>query len=212
MTIHLSELSRTTGVPVPSIKYYLRERLLPSGVPTGRTRARYDESHVRRLRLIRALREVGDLPIEAIRRVTAALDDPDLSLHQVLGVAHHALAPPPPPEDPPELVEVEALLGRLGWRVSAGAPAKRGLAAALASLRSIGDDVDAGIFLRHAEAVGPLAELEIASLPVDEGPDRAVERAVVGTVVFDAALRALRLLAQEHHSATRLGPQAEDAT
>src|SRR6266545_4189804 len=50
----ISELSRRTDVPVATIKYYLREGLLPPGEAAGATRAVYDDSHERRLRLIRA--------------------------------------------------------------------------------------------------------------------------------------------------------------
>lgn len=38
----------------------------------------------------------------------------------------------------------------------------------------------------------------------------AIESLVVGTVVFEAVLVALRRLAQEHHSARRLSPRARD--
>ena len=53
----MSELSSRSGLPVPTIKYYLREQLLHAGEAVGATRARYDDSHVRRLRLVRALTE-----------------------------------------------------------------------------------------------------------------------------------------------------------
>ena len=33
--MRIAELSQTTGVPVPTIKYYLREGLLPSGELTS---------------------------------------------------------------------------------------------------------------------------------------------------------------------------------
>ncbi len=37
----MAELSRRSGVPVATVKYYLREGLLPSGVTTSATRAEY---------------------------------------------------------------------------------------------------------------------------------------------------------------------------
>ncbi|MGH9125433.1 MAG: hypothetical protein ACRDZ8_12015 [Acidimicrobiales bacterium] len=42
-------------------------------------------------------------------------------------------------------------------------------------------------------------------LPSGDDRDRTVEEAVVGTVVFEAALTALRRLAEAHHSALRFG-------
>ena len=70
----ISELSRTTGTPIPTIKYYIREGLLARGTPTATNQADYDESHVQRLRLIRVLREVADLSVATLTQVVAALD------------------------------------------------------------------------------------------------------------------------------------------
>ncbi len=53
--MRISELSRTTGVPIATIKFYLREHLLPEGTRTSATQAQYGEEHVSRLRLVRAL-------------------------------------------------------------------------------------------------------------------------------------------------------------
>ena len=47
--MRIAELSRRSGVSVPTIKYYLREGLLAAGERTGPNQARYDEAHLRRL-------------------------------------------------------------------------------------------------------------------------------------------------------------------
>ena len=60
--MELRELSARSGVPVPTIKYYLREGLLTSGTDRPGTRADYDVAHLRRLGLIRLLVEVHRLP------------------------------------------------------------------------------------------------------------------------------------------------------
>lgn len=203
IAIRISELGRTTGVPVPTIKYYLREGLLPAGAATAPNQAEYSETHVQRLRLVRVLREVGGLGIEAIRNIVAALEDPSRSRHQVLGVAHRALSPFGPGEPTDALDEVDGLLRRLGWQIAPSAPDRHGLAQALTSLRELGYEVDADVFLPYAQAVEPLAAQEVGGLPDDA--QAAVEHAVVGTVVYGAALTALRRLAQEHHSAQRRG-------
>jgi len=65
-SVLMAELSRSSGVPVATIKYYLREGLLPPGEATSATRAEYDETHLRRLQLIRALVEIGEVPVAAI--------------------------------------------------------------------------------------------------------------------------------------------------
>src|SRR5262249_31390262 len=87
----MAELSKRSGVPVATIKYYLREGLLPPGEATSATRADYGEHHLRRLRLIRALLEVGEVPLAGIGRILAAVDDESVSLHEVLGAVQYAL-------------------------------------------------------------------------------------------------------------------------
>ena len=91
--MRIGELSRRTGVPVPTIKYYVREGLLPAGQLTSPNQASYDDAHERRLRLIRALLDVGGLKVAAIAEVLAAVDDPGRSVHKVLGVATDRIVP-----------------------------------------------------------------------------------------------------------------------
>ena len=80
--MRVSELSQATGVPVPTIKYYLREGLLPRGeTTTSPNQASYGDEHVARLRLIRSLLDVGGLSVATVRDVLAAVDDPGTSLH-----------------------------------------------------------------------------------------------------------------------------------
>ncbi|MFC7478903.1 MerR family transcriptional regulator [Luedemannella flava] len=98
--MRIAELSRRSATSIPSIKYYLREGLIPGGRTTGRNQADYDEAHVRRLRLIRALVDVGGLSIAAVRDVLAAVDNPDLPGHDLLGIAHHAVSPHLPDATP----------------------------------------------------------------------------------------------------------------
>ncbi|MGW4454701.1 MerR family transcriptional regulator [Streptomyces albidoflavus] len=81
----IGELSRRTGTPVRTIRFYSDEGLLP---PTGRTPSGhrlYDEEAAERLALVRTLRELGiDLP--AVRRIV----DRELTLPEV--AAAHAQA------------------------------------------------------------------------------------------------------------------------
>jgi DNA-binding transcriptional MerR regulator len=206
--VRISELSRASGVPLPTLKFYLREGLLPAGSRTAPNQADYDDRHLHRLRLIRALTDVGRLPLASVREVVRAVEDERTPLHELLGIAQYALDPTVPtressPDEAGARAEVDAFIDQLGWRVSADAPARHALATALLTLRRMGWDVGPEVFERHAEAADRLAAAEVASL--DEGASRAesVQASVVGTVVFEAALVALRRLAQEHHSALR---------
>ncbi|GFN02698.1 hypothetical protein Smic_12540 [Streptomyces microflavus] len=85
--MRIGELSRRSGVPVPTIKFYVRERLLPAGELTSPNQADYGPDHERRLRLIRVLLEVGGLSLAAIAEVLEAADDPEQPVIRVLGRA-----------------------------------------------------------------------------------------------------------------------------
>ena len=206
--MRISELSRASGVPLPTIKYYLREGLLPPGTPTAPNQADYGEAHLHRLRLVRALMEVGGLGVAAVRAVLDAVADQRLPTGAVVAVAHRALGPPPGAgpvgEDAVRArAEVDRFVAELGWRVAPDAPARRALADALLALWRLGRDVDAEVFRRYAKVADKLAAYELATIPAAAPRAQAVEQAVVGTVVFEAALTALRRLAQAHHAAAR---------
>ena len=72
--MRMAELTRVSGVPTATIKFYMREGLLQAGERTAPNQATYGETHLRRLRLIRALREVGGLRIETIRRIIQSME------------------------------------------------------------------------------------------------------------------------------------------
>jgi DNA-binding transcriptional MerR regulator len=208
LRVRLSELSLETGLPVPTIKYYLREGLLAPGDASNSGPAEYGESHVRRARLIRALAQVGDLPLSTIASILDAIDDDSVPLHEALGVAHYALAQrgarnAGSPELAQARIEVDAFLADLGWAINADAPDRDELASALETLRCLGWRVGPQVFTRYAQAADKVAKWELSQNPGGSDRERAAENAVVGTVVFEAVLTALRRLAQEHHSAAR---------
>ena len=205
----IAELSRSSGVSIATIKYYLREGLLPPGRTGAPNQAEYTTAHLHRLTLIRTLVEVGRLSIASCRAVIAAIDEKTLSLHDTLGVAHDALPPLPPDTTTVEgdmdvaLMDVHQYLDRLGWRGSESSPARYTLAQALVSLRRLGRDCGPEVFDMYARHADQIATREVASMSAGDDRDRTVEEAVVGTIVFEAALTALRRLAQAHHSAIR---------
>jgi DNA-binding transcriptional MerR regulator len=207
----MAELSRRSGVRVATIKYYLREGLLPAGTATAATRAEYDEGHLRRLRLIRALVEIGEVPIASIRAIVAAVGDEDVSTHDLLGAVQYSLGSPAAvPAESDEFWQsaerqVDELLETLNWNVKAEAPAKTMLVAALAAAARTGVQPYGPALRDYAEAASGLAKAEVAGLAAsaDAATDRLglAESAVVGIVLFERVLVALRRLAQEDVSA-----------
>ncbi|MGY5130473.1 MerR family transcriptional regulator [Streptomyces nigrescens] len=202
--MRIGELSRETGVAIPTIKYYVREGLLPAGRLTSPNQASYDDGHVRRLRLIRGLIDVGELSVSTVREVLAAVDSPEESVHEVLGAAQHAITPRPAVT--PEGVErarqaVAELIRRRGWRVGLDHPAFEKTAVALATFRGIGHGEFEEVLDDYAEACERVAAADLAWAGRNAEVDGLVESVVVGTVLGDAVLTAMRRLAHVEASA-----------
>jgi DNA-binding transcriptional MerR regulator len=198
----IAELSRQTEVPVATIKYYLRENLLPAGEAVGATRARYDETHVRRLRLIRALVEAGGLSLARVRNVLAEVDEEAREMHDVLGAAHGALIPTDLTATDESRRRVDDLVAEQGWRVDSGSADRVLLANAIDALEKVGYHLDDDLLMTYASAAAQVANAEVDSLPSDDR-QRTVEATVVVTALGGPVLLALRRLAQQSASAER---------
>jgi DNA-binding transcriptional MerR regulator len=211
----LAELSATSGCAAGTIKYYLREGLLPAGTLRHAKEADYDTRHVARLHMIRVLRDVGELSIADIHRVVTAIDDATLPLPEKLGSAYYAL--PPHPNDPDSLddaarTEVIEFAAQHGWHVRPEAPSIALFAEVLASVRALWGPVGPEIFERYAVAFDSLARDDVEILDEVHDPADAVRQVVVGTVLWDRAMIALRRLAADHYSTQRFsdGPSPPD--
>lgn len=210
--MRISALAEATGLPVATLKYYLRTGLLHAGTATSRTQATYDESHVERVRLVRALSEVGGLGLATVGRVLEALDEPDVERLGVLGAAQRSLLGPDlvtlPPEaelrEPPRSRAREFVRAR-GWRVDQGDPVLDHLDAAWQACDAAGLGLDEERMGAYADAVEQVAEVDVGSVPPE--PHAAVRQVVLGTVLVDPVLADLRRLAQQHISVTRHAPE-----
>jgi DNA-binding transcriptional MerR regulator len=82
--LKISDLARITGVAVGTIRFYLREGLLPRPtLKTSRNMAYYDASFITRIQLVRKLKEERRLPLSVIRSLLSGDgpqgdDGPDL--------------------------------------------------------------------------------------------------------------------------------------
>ena len=199
--MRISELAQASGVPVHTLKYYLREGLLMPGTPTSRTRAEYGPEHLERVRLVRALVEHGGVGIAGVRAVLETLAAPPASRHDLLGAAAAALPTPGTAASVSE--EVEDLVGDLGWSVCADAPAARALTGAVAAARDAGIPLPPEVLRRYAEAMVDVATVDVEAALAADGPSAAMHTVVVGTVMVDPVLTALRRMAQEAVSAQR---------
>ncbi|MFF7094924.1 MerR family transcriptional regulator [Streptomyces rubradiris] len=212
--MRLAELSRHSGVSTATIKYYLREGLLPPGRQINATTAEYGEEHLRRLRLVRAMIQVGRLPVSTVREVLGHVDDDSLGRSIRLGAALWALPQVPEPDENDAYVqaahqEVAALLDRLGWQnaklLATISPAYRSLVVAVAALRRLGYDWGAERLAPYAELMHRTAVLDLDNLEAEPSEAERIETAVLGAVLNEPLLRALHRLAQEEETARRYG-------
>jgi len=202
-TVRISELSRTSRVPTATIKYYLRERLLHEGRLTSATQAQYDGTHVARLRLIRALLGPAGLSVVKARQVLDAVDDAEAPSNELLGIAHGTLVDPADPDR--DLSRAEQILHRWGWRVSPeDRDGRAALQDALEGIDAAGFDLPEEVLDGYARAMLDVATTEIDHLPT-ESPAAAVRYVVLGTVLNEPLLLALRRLAEQYVSTLRFG-------
>ena len=200
--MRMSELSAVTGVSIPTLKYYLREGLLHPGTPQGATRAAYDAGHVERVHLVRTLADVGRLPLERVREVVEALDHPPATRHELLGVAQEALRPAGPSRGTD--TATERRVGALGVADCADSPASRQLAGALTAAQAAGWEVTDDQLAEWYAAMRVVAGSDVTPELAGMRPADALRYVIVGTVLTDPVLIALRRVAQESVSAERL--------
>jgi DNA-binding transcriptional MerR regulator len=65
--LRIGELAKRAGVPVATIKYYLREGLIAPTRKTGQTMSWYDAALVERLQAIKELQQRQFHPLDVIR-------------------------------------------------------------------------------------------------------------------------------------------------
>ncbi len=205
--MRISELSAASGVTIPTIKFYLREGLLEPGERRGVNQADYGEAHLARLRLIRALREVAGLGLGPIAEVLEACSASPGAQRAAAGRAIDALGIAAPVMGVTEQKlaaardEVVAVLRGRGWRFRRDAAAIDTLARAMLAAR---ETFETGLSAEdlgcYADAMLRVAydELEVASPEHARTPEGALRTAVLGTVLFEPVILALRRLAFEH--------------
>lgn len=73
--MRIGELAKATGVEVETIRYYEREKLLPSGSRESNGYRRYGQEHLERLAFIRHCRAL-DMPLAQIKTLLDFIDKP----------------------------------------------------------------------------------------------------------------------------------------
>ncbi|RKT08502.1 MerR-like DNA binding protein [Streptomyces sp. 3211.6] len=220
----ISELSRRTGVPVASIKYFRRQGLLPAGRATAATLAEYGEEHAERLRLIKALTTLGGLSIAATREVLGAVDQAHTT-EGALGAISYALPVPVASSSPGGTdedgdgdaaakeaeeaagAEVAELLAALDWRAPATSPHVQGLTTALGELHRLDARYAPGELAAYARLAESVARLDLERAECLDDPVALAERAVIVFAICAPVFELLRRLAQEDQVRRRVADE-----
>jgi DNA-binding transcriptional MerR regulator len=213
----MAELSQRSGTSVATIKYYIREGLLPAGHRTATNQARYDQEHLTRVTLIRALRDIAGLPVATIKQVFDAIEHPPEGgdrpdpLTLAFGALSKPLAVPAGEEHDYRRVadRIDGVVAELGWDVGHDAAARADLIRAVVAIdRHFPGGVSHDALLGYAQAAEHLAEREIpGTWDPANAPTDALRYAVLGTVLFEPVILALRRLAHvdRHRRLSRAG-------
>lgn len=176
---------------------------------TSPNQAHYDEEHLRRLRLVRALVDVGGLSIASVREVLAAIDTRDESLHNKLGAVQEAISQPSAVElDPLAIEDVQAFFARQGETECVDVTESNVthmLAAALTVARSVGHGQFRDLLDPYLEGLKIIAQADVAYVAKQRSRDDVIEAMVVGTLIGDAVLKAVRRLAHVQVSRDVIG-------
>ena len=198
--MRIAELSELSGVGIPSIKFYLREGLLPAGEKTSANQTNYAEEHLTRLKLVRALIDVGGLSVSSASAVLAAIDNTAMPLDWAFGVAQRAASKSFPTTDvapsTSAVSRVAELAAARGWAAERSNPGVALAARVIDTFTAMNHDALLGALPAYAEAADIVAAADLAA--VGSLPDRAsqTEAVVIGTVLGDTLLAGLRRIAQ----------------
>ena len=200
--MRISALATQAGLPLATVKFYLREGLLHAGIASSATQSSYDESHVRRLRLIRALTGAVGLSVQQARTILGLIDDPGDDLYTTLGRAVSALPPAvheASGDDP--YPRAKAALEALGQVYDPGFAAVAQLESALEAAEAAGMPLSEERLLEYGRGLREIAAYDLERMPHE--PHAAVEYTVLGTALYEPVLLALRRLAHQDVAARR---------
>lgn len=208
--MRISELARQTGVPIATLKFYLRDGLLHPGIALNRTQASYDESHVERTRLVRALTESAGLDLAAVHAVLATLERRPDDWAEFLGEVQFASISPGEQDASSEpaasdqwTAQAYDLMAQLDWQVDPASPLITRLGAQLRAADQAGVLLPPDTLQQYAAAARLAAEADLATVPDD--PVGALRQVVLGTALIDPVIATLRRLAQQHEAVTSFG-------
>ncbi|SEP59137.1 MerR family transcriptional regulator [Arthrobacter sp. OV608] len=203
--MQLKELSEASGTTPATIKFYLREGLLPPGEAVHATRASYSRKHMKRLQLIHALRRIVGLSIDQVRSIVRLSDDgvPRLTLlahvqRVVLGLGSDAA-------DVARTEAADAVVRMRDWP-DAQSDARDALDRHLAMMEGLGITLPLEVLDQYSRAVDAIAGLDLELTTAGNDTDDVILTAAIGMHMHSQLLLKLLALAQASHAIRRLHP------
>lgn len=198
------EYEQRGDVSPASIKYHLREGLLPSGDAIHATRAEYSARHLDRLQLIQALRRIVGLNIRQIGGLLEMADDgvPRLDLLAAVQRVVLHLDNYTPASGGVSGAAADAVVRLRGWP-DAPSDARNALNAHFELMASLGIPVSAELLETYSRAMDEVASLDIAATTAPESIDQLILTAAVGMHTHSQLLLKLLALAQASHAIRR---------
>ena len=80
--MRIKKLSEETGVPRGTIKFYIKEGLIPRPIKTQLNMAYYDEKHLDAIRLVKELQSKRFLPLSIIKQIVGVRKD-DMTIEEL---------------------------------------------------------------------------------------------------------------------------------
>ena len=207
--MQLKELSERSGVSAASIKYYLREGLLPAGEAIHATRAQYSARHVERLELIQSLRRIVGLNIEQIRGLLKMADDGAPRLVLLAAVQRVVLDLDTPAASSGEVrtPPADAVVRLRNWP-DYPSDARNALNAHLELMESLDIPVSGKLLDTYSKAMDDVAGLDIAVTTATGSVDQLILTAAVGMHMHSQLLLKLLAFAQASHAIRRYDQDA----
>ena len=213
--LKISELAEEAGVPVATVRHYLREGLLPEGEKTSRNMAYYPPELVERIRLIKQLQEERFMPLRVIGellegngadpdRLRAALETEERVFELALADERERITETELAERfdvPVEVIRRLAEVGVIGPDEGGYSGSDARIVEAIARFRAGGYDERIGFTVhdaaRFVEPLSELAEREVSMLT-----EKLVGRFEHERVIelFEAGTEPLRALIAAMHS------------
>lgn len=219
--LKISQLANESGVPVATVRHYLREGLLPEGHKTSPNMAYYPPELVDRIRVIKQLQEERFLPLKVIKQLIEASNGDPSRLQALVAVedrfldraleAERRRIPAAEVRErydvPEEVLDRLSQLGVLSPSRTGYSPSDVRIVDAIGRFRAGGYDEEIGFTVydtvRYKKALEQLVAEEVDVLQErlvgQMDADRALELLEAGTEPLNELISALhtKLLAEE---------------